>query len=67
MENILESCETLKKHLDWSQQNPMTHSCKEHTISWFHYRVFLCLSKITMTETWFKTTKVFHVIVSHAI
>lgn len=28
MENIPESCETLKKHLDWSQHNPMTHPCK---------------------------------------
>jgi len=28
MENIPESCEPLQKHLDWSQYNPMTHSCK---------------------------------------
>lgn len=28
MENIPESCEPLKKHIDWSQHNPMTRSCK---------------------------------------
>lgn len=28
MKSIPESCETLKKHLDWSQHNPIPHSCK---------------------------------------